>query len=144
MALASRMDMTVNGNCLPPGQQSDTEGTSTPDRLHESSVAWGNSVSLDRGSIVLTAESPTIRCVDHVKTASGRRRYELTLKTELFRIRGRLGDFVQEADRRSSDPADWRWRKRVLDHETGDVLWDADEPLSGHKGHGSARAAKRR
>jgi hypothetical protein len=42
--------------------------------------------------------------------------------------------FVRIIDRRGN-----RYVERVHDPETDEVLRDADEPLSGHQGHGSAR-----
>jgi hypothetical protein len=102
-------------------------------------TSFSTTVALDTGTIGITGETLTIRCVNPEKTATGRRSCDRTLKTQLFHAAGRVGDFDQEADRRDPDPANWRWRKRVVDHETGAVLWDAGEPLSEHQGHGSAK-----
>jgi hypothetical protein len=51
--------------------------------------------------------------------------------------RDRWMDFVMVIDRRND-----RYRKRVVDPETGEVLRDVDEPLTEHTGRGSARKPK--
>jgi len=41
---------------------------------------------------------------------------------------------------RTIDRAGDRYRERVVDPLTGDVIRDVDEPLSGHRGRGSAKS----
>ena len=53
--------------------------------------------------------------------------------------RGRWMQLLQIVDRRNN-----RYRKRVTDPETGEVLRDLDEPLTGHVGYGDARRKRPR
>jgi hypothetical protein len=53
--------------------------------------------------------------------------------------RGRWMQLMQIVDRRNN-----RYRKRVRDPETGEVLRDVDKPLTEHVGHGDARPKRRR
>ena len=57
---------------------------------------------------------------------------DLTVSTGRWVHRDRLID--REGD---------RYRERVVDPQTGDVLRDVDEPLSKHRGHGSAKSGRR-
>jgi hypothetical protein len=52
----------------------------------------------------------------------------------LFEKTGRLHLIDRSFDR----IRDW-YHERIADAETGDVVHECDEPLSEHRGHGSAR-----
>lgn len=54
-----------------------------------------------------------------------------------FRRDGRWHVIEQVIDRRDN-----RYRKKVVDEQTGAVLRDDDKPLTEHQGFGSARRAK--
>jgi hypothetical protein len=47
---------------------------------------------------------------------------------------GRLVDRLYTTDREAD-----RWYEKVVDPETGDIIHEVDESLSGHQGHGSAK-----
>lgn len=49
---------------------------------------------------------------------------------------GRFMTLLQVVDRRNN-----RYRKLVTDPETGEILRDVDEPLTDHRGYGSAKKA---
>jgi hypothetical protein len=42
-------------------------------------------------------------------------------------------------DRTDPAPANWRYRKKIIDTEMGKMLRDEDKPLLEHRGHGSAK-----
>lgn len=50
----------------------------------------------------------------------------------------RLQRFVRK--QRTLDRDNDRYAEKVVDPETGEVLRDVEEPLSDHRGHGSAKA----
>lgn len=46
-------------------------------------------------------------------------------------------------DRGAKGSTEKRYRELVVDHRTGEVLRDVDEPLSDHRGRGSAKPGRR-
>ncbi len=52
--------------------------------------------------------------------------------------RGRMVKWYRDINREAN-----RYRERIVDPETGEVLRDVDEPLSDHRGHGSDRTNPR-
>ena len=54
----------------------------------------------------------------------------------------KLGKFVK-LERVIDREKNW-YKKRVTDPDTGEVLYECEEPLTDHRGHGSARREKER
>lgn len=65
--------------------------------------------------------------------------WEAKVGADVHRKTGRWSHVEQHIDRLNN-----RYRKIVVDEDTGEVLRDVDEPLSVHTGRGSAKYAKPR
>ncbi len=96
-------------------------------------------VSLDTGVVNINNAAPIIKERDLGRTASGQDRYERKLWENTYRATGRMSQLCQEVDRTDPDPARWRYHKKIIDVESGEVLRDEDKLLSDHHGHGSAK-----
>lgn len=88
-------------------------------------------VTLDTGAATASGEALVV-----LEKGEGKKRLRRLRKIweEIFRKTGRLHLLDQEVD-----PAKDRYRKRIVDTETGEVLRNEDKPLSEHQGHGSAK-----
>ena len=64
----------------------------------------------------------------------GRRSREIDQGHDLHHRTGRWSLLHRLIDRRND-----RYQERIVDAETGQVLQEVDEPLSAHRGHGSAK-----
>lgn len=64
----------------------------------------------------------------------GRPAEELTQGDDLNRDSGKWYDLTRHIDRRNN-----RYKERIVDPETGDVIREVDEPLSDHRGRGNAK-----
>ena len=60
--------------------------------------------------------------------------YESVLGEDLHRATGQWNQLSREIDREND-----RYKERIVNLQTGEVLRDVDEPLSNHTGRGSAR-----
>jgi hypothetical protein len=66
-------------------------------------------------------------------------RFELVRGDELTRASGRWATKWRLVDKDND-----RYQERVIEQGSGKVLHEIDEPLSAHRGHGSARNKSRR
>lgn len=83
---------------------------------------------------------PAIRLTVENPSYKGRHKYAREMKSVAeHSVDGRLVRVIQTIDRRND-----RYRKMVKDVDTGEVLRDADHPLSEHTGHGSDKPGRRR
>jgi hypothetical protein len=56
---------------------------------------------------------------------------------DVHRATGHWNVLSRLIDRRGN-----RYRERIVDGETGEVIRDVDEPLTGHRGHGSDKTVR--
>lgn len=64
--------------------------------------------------------------------------HEAKVGDDFHRKTGKWNSLERTINRRND-----RYRERIVDPSTGEVLRDVDEPLSHHVGHGSAKPAKK-
>ena len=60
-------------------------------------------------------------------------------RPETFRKTGARHRVERVIDRSDSDPEKWRYREKIIDVATGEVVREVDEPLKDHTGRGSAK-----
>ena len=83
---------------------------------------------------------PCVRIKVENPSYQGRHRYARETKSVAeHSVSGRLVRVTQTIDRRND-----RYRKKVTDVDTGEVLRKADHQLSEHTGHGSDKPGRRR
>ena len=123
----------TNGFCAGCGEQIG-ESTETPTALRKPCPNCG---SLSRRAKVDVHAELELRADPALKarTPSERKPF-LEEKTgdSFWRRGGKWMRRVQTIDRRGN-----RYRKRVEDPETGEVIRDVDEPLTSHRGFGDAK-----
>ncbi len=64
-------------------------------------------------------------------------------RSELFRDTGERRYVERVIDRSDPDPEKWRYREKITDKRTGEVVREVDERLKNHVGRGAAEAARR-
>ncbi len=94
-------------------------------------------------SVTLSGEMPaphsSLKAKGRHAGATGKRKWfiETFTGSELSRSLQRFMHKLRIIDRDNN-----RYAERVVDPQTGEVLRDVDEPLTGHRGHGSAKWAR--
>jgi len=66
--------------------------------------------------------------------------YEFKKGSEIFRNTSELRHIEREIDRR--DELNKTYKEKIIDQKTGRLIKEVFEPLSGHRGHGSAKKKK--
>jgi gluconate kinase len=79
-------------------------------------------------------ESLKGKVVDPKKTGKKKVRAEFVSGDDLHRKTGQWNKLERDIDRESD-----RYREKIVDSETGQIIRSVDEPLSQHQGRGSAR-----
>jgi hypothetical protein len=92
--------------------------------------------------MTMNCRIPAFRGKELAPTSSGRRRREFKVWEEVYSSTGRLHRIRQEIDRTNLSPDNWRYRKKVIDAQTGEILRHDDKPLREHQGHGSDKGRK--
>lgn len=70
----------------------------------------------------------------HKRPAKSKPIYESVSGDDLHRTSGKWNRLEREIDR-----DDDRYRERIVDGETGEIIRQVDEPLTSHTGRGSAK-----
>ncbi len=99
--------------------------------------SMGRNVSAGSVSMVLSSR---FRAFVRGKVGRGRKWLrKFKVGDDLYRKTGRWSWLRQEEDRTDPDPANWRYRKKIIDTEMDKVLRDEDKPLLEHRGPGRAK-----
>jgi RNA polymerase subunit RPABC4/transcription elongation factor Spt4 len=101
----------------------------------------GSSMTTDELFDVTAELDPSAPLIMDITNAPGPRDKAPTriqIKNELHRDSGRF----QQAHR-TFDKQNDRYRETITDYSTGEVVVEKDEPLSKHRGRGSARRGRR-
>jgi hypothetical protein len=125
-------DSTTNtcGNC---GHALD-ESPSTPVEQRQPCPGCG---SLGRKVLIEVSDTITVHESVGLKVRHEGERRPFRLGKygdSLHRLSGKWNRREMTVDREND-----RYTERVIDGETGEVIHDVDEPLSDHRGHGSAK-----